>query len=160
MPSRNDVIGLGEMLRVIEARLARIEDSLLIGSDIAASDRGHIAYEEPARTRRPPGSPGDDFSITPAPPPPPTPEPVAQAPEPPASAPIPEVAPSLSDEAVAELLEASGRLHLLEERLGRIEETLRIAMEFMEVTEAAEEEAPVAAENGVAMTAIPEELRR
>lgn len=168
MPSRTDVIGLGEMLRVIEARLARIEDSLLIGADVSGLDRGHVPFEEPARTRRPPDFPGGQPI---APPPAPEPEPLAYAPGPEpiveaaepsfAPPPIPEPAvPVLSEEAVAELLEASSRLQLLEERLARIEETLRIAMEFMEVTEAAVEEAPAAIENGAGVTAIPEELRR
>jgi hypothetical protein len=95
----------------------------------------------------------------------PIPQAIAQAPAAyTPSAPEPAV-PSLSEEALAELLEASSRLQLLEERLVRIEETLRIAMEFMEVTEAAVEEAPsaeapVAMENGASVTAIPEELRR
>jgi len=170
MPSRTDVINLGEMLRVIEARLARIEDSLLIGEDVRRMDRGHVPFEEPARTRRPPDFPGGEPFV---PPPAPAPEPIGEAPAPTGAAPAPEPAyaapapavPTLSEEALAELMEASNRLQALEERLARIEETLRIAMEFMEVTEAAVEEAPVegtpvAVENGASMTGIPEELRR
>ena len=54
MPSRTDVISLGETLRTIESRLARIEEMLQIAA--GAVDTGEYATtsrSEPARTRRP-----------------------------------------------------------------------------------------------------------
>lgn len=53
MPSRNDVVGLGETLRSIEDRLARIEETLQIAAEaVDARERSAPAFE-PARTRRP-----------------------------------------------------------------------------------------------------------
>jgi hypothetical protein len=159
MPSRTDVIGLGEMLRVIEARLARIEHSLLISEDAVGVDRGHIPVPEPARTRTPP-----EFAEAVEVPPP-----VQQYVPPPPPEPVQPAAvngPALSEEEIRALLATSERLLALEERLGRIEETLRIAMEMVEATEASEEtpsvveEQPVTIENGSGIPSIPEELRR
>ena len=54
MPSRNDVTGLGETLRSIEDRLARIEETLQIAAAAVDSrERSTPAYE-PARTRQAP----------------------------------------------------------------------------------------------------------
>ena len=54
MPSRNDVMGLGETLRSIEDRLARIEETLQIAAAaVDARERSTPAYE-PARTRQAP----------------------------------------------------------------------------------------------------------
>ncbi len=56
VPSRSDVVALGEALRMIEARLARIEETLQIAAEaVDASERAPIGAGEPARTRRPPG---------------------------------------------------------------------------------------------------------
>jgi hypothetical protein len=56
MPSRTDVMGLGETLRSIEARLARIEEMLQIAAEVVeASERPSPPASEPFRTRRPPG---------------------------------------------------------------------------------------------------------
>lgn len=56
MPSRMDVMGLGETLRSIEARLARIEEMLLIAAEaVDVSERPAASMSEPFRTRRPPG---------------------------------------------------------------------------------------------------------
>ena len=58
MPSRTDVIGLGETLRVIDARLARIEETLQIAAAAVDADvRGPAPISEPPRTRRPEGMP-------------------------------------------------------------------------------------------------------
>ncbi len=58
VPSRNDVIGLGEKLSGIEDRLARIEETLRIAIDVGGTDdRGPAPVSEPMRTRRPPGVP-------------------------------------------------------------------------------------------------------
>jgi polyhydroxyalkanoic acid synthase PhaR subunit len=58
MPSRTDVISLGETLRDIEGRLARIEETLLIAVEASgAAERGPTAAGEPPRTKRPPGFP-------------------------------------------------------------------------------------------------------
>jgi len=57
MPSRTDVIGLGETLRVIDARLARIEETLQIAAEVSGPDRGPAPVREPARTRRPTEAP-------------------------------------------------------------------------------------------------------
>ncbi len=58
MPSRNDVVGLGETLRSMEVRLANIEEMFRIAADTDGSRevRG-VAASEPARTRRPAGAP-------------------------------------------------------------------------------------------------------
>jgi hypothetical protein len=54
MPSRNDVTGLGETLRSIEDRLARIEQTLQIAAAaVDARDRSAPAFEPP-RTRQAP----------------------------------------------------------------------------------------------------------
>jgi hypothetical protein len=56
MPSRSDVIALGETLRTIENRLARIEETLQIAAEaVDASAREEARAHEPLRTRRPPG---------------------------------------------------------------------------------------------------------
>jgi hypothetical protein len=56
MPSRNDVVGLGETLRAIEDRLSRIEQMLQIAAEaVDGYEREQPATFEPLRTRRPPG---------------------------------------------------------------------------------------------------------
>lgn len=58
MPSRTDIIGLGETLRTIEDRLARIEETLQIAAEaVEMSDDRPVPHSEPVRTRRPPGFP-------------------------------------------------------------------------------------------------------
>lgn len=58
VPSRSDVVGLGEALRVIENRLARIEEMLQIAAEVVDTrERGPLPGSEPARTRRPPSVP-------------------------------------------------------------------------------------------------------
>jgi len=57
MPSRNDVTGLGEMLRSIEDRLARIEETLQIAADAVDARDHSIVPNEPARTRQAPAFP-------------------------------------------------------------------------------------------------------
>jgi hypothetical protein len=56
MPSRTDVLGLGEALRSIEERLARIEETLQIAAEaVDMRERDMLTpSEEPSRTRRPP----------------------------------------------------------------------------------------------------------
>jgi hypothetical protein len=56
MPSRMDVLGLGESLRSIEERLARIEETLQIAAEaVDAREReSRTPAAEPMRTRRPP----------------------------------------------------------------------------------------------------------
>jgi hypothetical protein len=57
MPSRTDVMGLGESLRGIEERLSRIEETLQIAAEaVDARERSRPAFE-PTRTRRPPSLP-------------------------------------------------------------------------------------------------------
>lgn len=54
VPSRTDVVGLGETLRSIEDRLARIEETLQIAAEaVDASGRAAPAFE-PVRTKQPP----------------------------------------------------------------------------------------------------------
>lgn len=55
MPSRSDVVSLGETLRAIEGRLARIEEAFRVAASVGAD--GVLSQDEPARTRRPPGAP-------------------------------------------------------------------------------------------------------
>ncbi len=58
IPSRTDVIGLGEVMRAMEGRLARIEELLQIAVDAGAAREGDaVPPSEPSRTRRPPGVP-------------------------------------------------------------------------------------------------------
>ena len=58
LPSRTDIIGLGETLRTIEDRLARIEETLQIAAEaVEMSDDRSVPRSEPVRTRRPPGFP-------------------------------------------------------------------------------------------------------
>ena len=58
MPSRNDVIGLGETLRAMEVRLANIEEMFRIAAETDDSRRTREPVaSEPARTRRPAGVP-------------------------------------------------------------------------------------------------------
>ncbi|MCH8949117.1 MAG: hypothetical protein IIB87_01910 [Chloroflexi bacterium] len=58
MPSRTDVISLGETLRTIEDRLGRIEETLQIAAAaVEMSDDRSVPRREPVRTRRPPGFP-------------------------------------------------------------------------------------------------------
>jgi hypothetical protein len=68
MPSRTDVAALGETLRAMDARLARIEEMLLIAAE--AVDVTKNGSGEPTRTRRPPGVPAsnkaDDDQTIPA----------------------------------------------------------------------------------------------
>jgi hypothetical protein len=54
MPSRNDVTGLGETLRSIEDRLARIEETLQIAANAIDAREHAVAPNEPARTRQAP----------------------------------------------------------------------------------------------------------
>lgn len=57
MPSRTDVVGLGETLSLIEDRLARIEDALQLAADaVDARERDYGFEREPARTRQPVGA--------------------------------------------------------------------------------------------------------
>lgn len=58
MPSRNDVIGLGETLRAMETRLANIEEMFRIAAETdSGRDDREAAASEPRRTRRPAGMP-------------------------------------------------------------------------------------------------------
>lgn len=58
IPSRTDVIGLGEAMRAMDERLARIEELLQIAVDAGGSrERDAAPPSEPSRTRRPPGVP-------------------------------------------------------------------------------------------------------
>ena len=57
MPSRNDVTGLGEMLRGIEDRLARIEETLQIAANAVDGREQSALRSEPARTRQAPAFP-------------------------------------------------------------------------------------------------------
>ena len=58
MPSRSNVVALGETLRAIEGRLASIEETLQIAAEAAdGGGRREAPPSEPARTRRPPGVP-------------------------------------------------------------------------------------------------------
>jgi hypothetical protein len=54
MPSRTDVLGLGETLRSIEDRLARIEETLQIAAEAVDAHERAAPVREPARTRQPP----------------------------------------------------------------------------------------------------------
>jgi hypothetical protein len=70
MPSRSDVVALGETLRSIEARLARIEETLQIAAAaVDADERRAQPVSEPPRTRRPAGMPftEDSSAWTPVP---------------------------------------------------------------------------------------------
>jgi hypothetical protein len=63
VPSRSDVTGLGETLRSIEDRLAKIEETLQIAADaVDARERTQITHE-PARTRQAPSFPDMPESI-------------------------------------------------------------------------------------------------
>ena len=55
MPSRNDVIALGETLRSMEARLASIEEMFRIAMEVGTGESWSDSSREPARTRRPAG---------------------------------------------------------------------------------------------------------
>jgi hypothetical protein len=57
MPSRSDVTGLGETLRSIEDRLARIEETLQIAAAAVDAREEVASTTEPARTRRAPEFP-------------------------------------------------------------------------------------------------------
>ena len=57
MPSRTDVLSLGETLRSIEERLAHIEETLQIAVEAVDASERPAPREEPARTRRPVGFP-------------------------------------------------------------------------------------------------------
>ncbi len=58
MPSRSDVIGLGETLRAMETRLANIEEMFRIAAETdSGRDDREAAASEPRRTRRPAGMP-------------------------------------------------------------------------------------------------------
>lgn len=62
LPTRADVVGLGETLRAIEARLARIEETLQIAAEAVDRDEGRVeAPSEPRRTRRVPGVPPEEI---------------------------------------------------------------------------------------------------
>jgi hypothetical protein len=68
VPSRSDVVGLGETLRAIEGRLAHIEETLQIAAAaVDAGERGPAPASEPARTRRPPGVPAAEEARAEAP---------------------------------------------------------------------------------------------
>ena len=54
MPSRTDVVGLGETLRSIEDRLARIEETLQIAAEAVDAYAHTAPVFEPARTKQPP----------------------------------------------------------------------------------------------------------
>ena len=55
VPSRTDVLGLGDTLRGIEERLSRIEETLRIAAEaLDEYERGQTPRPEPLRTRRPP----------------------------------------------------------------------------------------------------------
>ena len=165
MPSRTDVIGLGETLRVIDARLARIEETLQIAAEVSGPGRGPAPVREPARTRRPtealPLEAWEEAARIPEQfraEPPPFALGRAAEDQPPAFA----LGRATGDEPLA--LE---RLRLLEERLARIEETLRIAMELVDTGEAGSAEAAATTDtisrdekNGAGSPAVPEELRR
>ncbi len=62
MPSRTDVVDLGETLRMIEDRLSRIEEMLQIAAEaVDMAEEREAARPEPTRTRTAPGhgAPGD-----------------------------------------------------------------------------------------------------
>jgi hypothetical protein len=63
MPSRNDVVGLGETLRSIEDRLARIEETLQIAAAAVDGRERSASLHEPARTRQAPVFPDDPEGI-------------------------------------------------------------------------------------------------
>jgi hypothetical protein len=54
MPSRSDVISLGETLRSIEDRLARIEETLQIAAEAVDAHEHSVPAAEPSRTRQAP----------------------------------------------------------------------------------------------------------
>ncbi len=56
MPSRGDVTSLGETLRSIEDRLARIEEMLQIAAGVSMGERDAGLRREPLRTRKSPFS--------------------------------------------------------------------------------------------------------
>lgn len=60
MPSRKDIIGLGETLRAMEGRLARIEEMFQIAVESVDGTSAPSSQEEPARTRQPDGVPVDE----------------------------------------------------------------------------------------------------
>lgn len=61
LPSRNEIVGLGETLRSIEDRLTHIEETLQIAADaVDHHSNNHPPAREPARTRRPQGVPAKD----------------------------------------------------------------------------------------------------
>ena len=56
MPSREDVIGLGERIGVVEAQLARIEALLSAGRPADTGPTGSGGAPAPRRTRKPPSA--------------------------------------------------------------------------------------------------------
>jgi hypothetical protein len=60
LPSRTEIVSLGETLRSIEDRLTRIEETLQIAADAVDHSNSHPPAREPARTRRPQGVPAKD----------------------------------------------------------------------------------------------------
>jgi len=66
MPSRADVVTLGETLRIIDERLAKIEETLQIAAE-TMGERERRPAREPTRTRVPPGFPtlGEDGATIP-----------------------------------------------------------------------------------------------
>ena len=77
MPSRTDVVDLGETLRSIEDRLSRIEEMLQIAAEAVDMDEEReAARPEPSRTRTPPG-----YSVT---------EDAQEAPKDPQGEPVPQ----------------------------------------------------------------------
>ena len=63
MPSRNDVVALGETLRSIEDRLTRIEETLQIAAAAVDARERTTPRQEPARTRQAPSFPEAPDSI-------------------------------------------------------------------------------------------------
>ncbi|MEX2159222.1 MAG: hypothetical protein WEB04_07450 [Dehalococcoidia bacterium] len=54
MPSRAELVSLGETLRDIQERLARIEQTLQIAADHVDGQPAEAPVEEPSRNRQPP----------------------------------------------------------------------------------------------------------
>ena len=63
MPSRTDVISLGETLRSMEGRLANIEEMFRIAAAVDGTEARAGSPGEPARTRLPPGVPAPERAL-------------------------------------------------------------------------------------------------
>lgn len=60
LPSRAQIVGLGERLQAIEAQLNEVRALLeQVHHNSAAADNGRVGVPRPPRTRRPPGSEGE-----------------------------------------------------------------------------------------------------